>query len=121
MSADASPNKRKGGTSGAGGAEKRLHAAGAYELGAADVLAITNLIHGFLLCLDQGDGEGFAALFAPGAALEVTKAGIVKRGAAELSALCVSLHGRFSRCQHWEGNLLIEAGAAPGTARNRSY
>lgn len=120
---ESSPGKRKAEQVGdeAGDTSKRLHETAAYELNATDVLAITNLIHGFLQCLDTGDGAGFARLFAPGAALEVTKAGIVKRGSAELAALCVGLHGRFSRCQHWEGNLLIEAGDVPNTARNRSY
>ena len=118
-----SPKRKAAGASPAdleGGASKRVHAADVHELGAPDVLAITNLIHRFLQCLDEGDGPGFAALFAPGAQLEVAKAGIVKSGAQQLAALCVGLHGRFSQCQHWEGNCII-VGTSSSSARNSSY
>ena len=92
-------------------------------LDAEDVLQITNLIHRFVQALDSGDTAAFAALFARtggGGTLTVVKPGITRRGRAELEALCAGLHAKFSSCQHWEGNVLIEAASASASASSSS-
>eukprot|EP00937_MAST-01D_sp_MAST-1D-sp2_P006145 g6145.t1 len=83
--------------------------------------AIVNLIHKFMHALDSGDGGAFAALFAPGAAVEICKLGKTVRGSDELGALCIGLHSKFARCQHWEGNVVVEVSADGESASNRSY
>jgi hypothetical protein len=87
---------------------------------AAAAFAVTNALNEILLCIDGGDAARFAALFTADGVVEVVLTGTVKTGSAELAALCDFLHGKFSGCTHWEGNVVLKAGPG-GEVVNTSY
>ena len=64
--------------------------------------------------IDSDTPEVFATLFADDAVasgLTIVKFGLVKKGADALKGLCTGLHAKFSKCQHWEGNVMITPGS----------
>ena len=83
--------------------------------------AISDLVHRYAECLDAGDLDGVAALFA--GATYGRPAGPVRRGAAEVRAALdvVRLHDGSPCTKHVTTNLIVEVDDAAGTASARSY
>jgi len=75
---------------------------------ANDILEIHNCIHGFVQCLDNGDGKGMAQLFTKTGQCEIKKISKTVTGTAGIISFCESLHERFQTVSHFESNIIIK-------------
>eukprot|EP01119_Soliformovum_irregulare_P022225 TRINITY_DN7561_c0_g1_i1.p1 TRINITY_DN7561_c0_g1~~TRINITY_DN7561_c0_g1_i1.p1 ORF type:complete len:147 (+),score=15.32 TRINITY_DN7561_c0_g1_i1:1-441(+) len=78
------------------------------SLDGKDATEITNLIHRFFQCLDNGDSEGFVELLVDEFVLEVPHRKFSGTGKDTMRLWVQNVHNRFSTALHWEGNVVIE-------------
>merc|ERR1711890_123384 len=90
---------------------------------AQDAFLIQNSINEMLQCMDLGTEEAalrFANQFTTEGKLHIELTKVTKTGRNELVGLCKFLHEKFSKCTHWEGNVVLTTGNG-AIVKNRSY
>ena len=86
-----------------------------------DIALIHNCLNSCMVALDEGDSDWFSNCYTNDGTCTITKTGTVKSGKHELKGLCDFLHGKFSHCKHWEGNVCIRGSDDNTVCTNLSY